>query len=58
MRLNKWSATIAMVTLLLSGGSLADLAKPQTATKTDPKRCERSECDCSLTGIDEDALED
>ena len=54
MRLNKWSATIAMVTLLLSGGSLADLGK---VAKTDPKCCERSECECSLTSIDEDSME-
>jgi hypothetical protein len=35
MRLNKWSATIAVVTLLLSGGSLADLGKPRTAANAE-----------------------
>lgn len=51
MRRNKWSATIALVTLLLSEGSLADLNKSRIETKPqDPKSCERSACDCHLEG--------
>ena len=54
MRRNKWSATIALVTLLLSGGSLADLNKSRVVPKPeDPKRCERSACDCHLSDSSE-----
>ena len=40
MRKNKWSATVALITVLLSGGSLAtDSNKSRGEKATDSKAC-------------------
>ena len=51
MRTNKWSATVALVSLLLAGGTLTDPAKARTAGaqtgshKID--KCRNPEGDCA-----------
>ena len=43
----------AVVTLLLSGGSLADSKAKLEAKPQDPSRSEKSACDCHLDKEDE-----
>ena len=50
MRTNKWSATIALLTLLVTGTSAAESSKARSAKAGAPDRavCERTSCDCHL----------
>ena len=52
MRTNKWSATVALVTLLLAGGTVADPGKTRAASakaiSDELECCEEQQCGCHL----------
>ncbi len=58
MRTNKWSATVALVTLLLAGGTVADSSKTRAAgakaINDQLECCEEQQCDCHLNEPDDE----